>query len=42
MKLVEDAMHYFLLYGNVKYVNTVDGPFALNAEDLIMRHQFNK
>lgn len=37
MKLVEHAMHYPLFYGNIKYVNVVDGPFALLMRRILIR-----
>lgn len=36
MKLVEHAMHYPLFYGNIKYVNVVDGPFALLMQRILI------
>lgn len=36
MKLVEQAMHYLLFYGNIKYVNIVDGPFALLMQRILI------
>lgn len=37
MKLVEHAMHYPLFYGNIKYANVVDGPFALLTQRILIR-----